>query len=414
MKTIVIGAGVIGLSTAWSLQRRGVEVEVLEARKVGQSASAVNAGWVVPSIATPLASPGIMKTGLKHAFDPDGALTIRPKADWSWIKWLWTFQRSARQETFKRGVNALLDLNYNTLDLFDVMADDGVEFEMRSEGLLALALSEGGLGWFEQVFDVIVPLGFTGGIEYLSGAQAAELDPAVGKNVRCAAHTTIDRHVSPDGLLRGLHQRLGELGVSVHEQTAVKNIRREASRWIIETDQETHYAQNVVIALGAATNKVLSKIGVKLPIMGAKGYSVDVVGEGQPPRHAMYLMESKLGLSPLNEGVRIAGAFELPGKGETPNNRRINQLIEQTRPYVEGWQPNGFSLQSGRAGLRPATPDSLPFVGPIPGYEGIWVAAGHGMLGVTLAPATAEAISSMVVDGMIPQQILPFQLAGRV
>lgn len=413
MKTIVIGAGVIGLSTAWSLQRRGVEVQVLEARAVGQSASAVNAGWIVPSISTPLASPGILSTGLKHAFDPDGALTIRPKADWSWLKWLWSFQRSARQETFKSGVGALMNLNRNTLDLFDEMAADGVEFEMRQEGLLALATSDHGLGWFEQVFDVLIPLGFTGGIDYISGAEARERDGAVGHRVRKAAHTSIDRHVSPDGLLRGLHARLGQLGVKVHEHTSVSGLRRQGSGWLVQTSQGDFEAENVVVALGAETNSVLKDLKVKLPIMAAKGYSVDIVGEGEPPRHALYLMESKLGLSPLREGVRIAGAFELPGKDEEVHGRRVRQLVEQTRPYVDGWQPNNLVVDKGRAGMRPATPDSLPFLGPIPGHDGVFVAAGHGMLGVTLAPASAEALTTMIVDRVVPHELLPFQLAGR-
>lgn len=414
MTTAIIGGGVIGLNTAWSLTRRGEDVIVLEGGRIGSSASGVNAGWVTPSLSTPLASPGIVATGIRHMFDKDGALTIRPRPDTAWIKWLWNFSRAARPAAYERGVKALLNLNEHTMDLFDQLHEDGVEFEMQKAGILALALQPGGLGWFRQLFDQLTPMGFKGTIEYLTPAEARAMDQAVGPDIQEAAHTLIDRFVDPDGLLTGLVTRLTELGVKVHEDRPVSSMSRSGSKWILHTQQGPVEADNVVVALGAAANRLLCSIKVKLPIIGAKGYSVDLKGSGVPPRHALYLMEAKLGLSPLEKGVRIAGFFELPGSGNNVPQRRITQLIEQTRPYMGGWSPESANITTGRGGLRPSTPDSLPFIGPVPNQEGLYVAAGHGMLGVTLAPATAAALTSMIVDRVIPEHILPFQLAGRI
>lgn len=414
MTTAIIGGGVIGLNIAWSLGHRGEDVVVLEGGRVGSSASGVNAGWITPSLSTPLASPGIVRTGIKHMFDKDGALTIKPRPDTSWIKWLWNFSQSARPAAYERGVKALLHLNEHTLDLFDRLHEDGVQFEMQSAGILALALEKGGLGWFRQLFDQLTPLGFKGTIEYLTPAEAQNLDPAVGPDIEEAAHTLIDRFVDPDGLLAGLLARLTEMGVKVHEERPVRAMTRTGSCWILQTEDGPVEADNVVIALGAAANSLLSSVNVKLPIIGAKGYSVELQGRGTPPKHALYLMEAKLGLSPLGRGVRIAGFFELPGTGSDVPQRRIDQLIEQTRPYMGGWAPEAVNVTAGRGGLRPSTPDSLPFIGPVPGEDGLYVAAGHGMLGVTLAPATAAAMTSMIADRVIPEHILPFQLAGRI
>ncbi|WP_158635061.1 NAD(P)/FAD-dependent oxidoreductase [Tsukamurella asaccharolytica] len=415
MTTVVLGGGVVGLSTAWSLRRRGEEVIVLERNAIGESASAVNAGWVTPSLSTPLASPGVLTLGLKHALHRDGALSIRPKLDGEWIKWLWNFMRAAQPAAYRDGVRALLHLNAHTLDLFDEMHDDGVSFEMHKSGLLALARTPDGLGWFTQLFDQLIPLGFTGNIEYLSGDEAREREPAVGPGVSAAAHTSVDRHVNPDILLRGLHERIAEMGVLVREHTAARKIIFTGTRWMIDTADETVSADNVVVALGAATNAVLRPLGVALPLAGAKGYSIDLRGVGTPPEYSLYLMESKLGVSPYNDAVRIAGAFELPAQDDEITGRRIRSLVEQARPYLSGWTPDvDVDVSVGRAGLRPSTPDSLPFIGPVPGRDGLFVAAGHGMLGVTLAPATAEGIAEVITTKRVPSHLLPFQLAGRI
>ena len=415
MAVAVIGGGVVGMCTAWSLRRRGEDVTVIERGSLGQSASGVNAGWITPSLSTPLASPGVVGLGLKHAFDPNGALSIRPRLDTDWIRWLWKFARASRPSAYESGVRALLHLNSHTLELFDELRDDGVDFEMHAAGLLALAQSSDGLEWFTELFDQLLPMGFPGRVEYLSGDEARRRDAAVGPGVQVAAHTSIDRHVNPESLLRGLLERVTEMGVTVLQHTAVEAVTRVGARWSIRTPDHSLDVDHVVMALGAATNALLTPLGIQLPIIGAKGYSIDVRGAGTSPRHALYLMEPKLGLSPYHDAIRIAGAFELPARDERVPERRIRRLVDQVHPYLAGWTPDtNVDIRSGRAGLRPATPDSLPFIGPVPGHRGLYIAAGHGMLGVTLAPATAEGIADMVTTRRIPESMLPFQLAGRI
>jgi len=170
------------------------------------------------------------------------------------------------------------------------------------------------------------------------------------------------------------------------------------------------------VALGAASNSLLRPLGVRVPMLGAKGYSVDLRGEGLLPVHALYLMEPKVGLSPVSSGLRIAGVFELAGRQDdrvVPH--RIRQIVEDSVPYLSDWHPGPDGYESrGMAGLRPATPDSLPFLGEIPRLPGMYLAAGHGMLGVTLAPASGEAIADMIEHRAVPGKLLPFQLAGRI
>ncbi len=416
MAVAVIGGGVVGLACAWSLQRRGFEVTVLEAGQFGAAASAVNAGWITPSLSTPLAAPGIVRTGLQQALDPRGALVIRPTVDPSWIRWLWRFRAAAALTSYERGVRALMQLNERTLDLFDEYQDSGVAFEMHSAGILALARDRDHLSWFSQLFKELGQLGFKGDITFLSGAEAREREPAVGDSVGSAALTSIDRHVHPESLTRGLAEFLRREGVDLRGDCPVNGMTQDGGQWHLQTPTGPVLADQVVVALGAATNTLLRPLGLRLPVLGAKGYSIDIRGEGPIPTYALYLMEPKLGVSPLSTGLRIAGVFELGGRQDIkPTPRRIRQIVEDTIPYLRDWHPGAADFENhGMAGLRPATPDSLPFLGPIPQLPGLYLATGHGMLGVTLAPASGEAIADMVEKRSVPEWLLPFQMAGRL
>src|SRR3954468_2000728 len=149
MRVVVVGAGVVGLSCAFTLQHDGHEVEVLEAGGVGLGASAGNAGWGTPSLSTPLAAPGVLRMGLRAALDPKGALVIRPRLDPLWIRWLWGFSRSSRPAAFRAGDAALLGLTRRTLEELDAMRAAGVQFEEHRAGLLAVARTPHGLEWFD-------------------------------------------------------------------------------------------------------------------------------------------------------------------------------------------------------------------------------------------------------------------------
>src|SRR6266576_5021361 len=158
----------------------------MRAAVVGGGASAGNTGWVTPSLATPLAAPGVLTMGLRSAFDPGGALVIRPTLDPGWIGWLWHFARSSRPSAYHRGVAALLELTSRTLDELDRMREADVEFEEHRAGVLVVARDRKGLHWFEKVFDELVPLGFPGTLEHMDGDEARGIEPALGPMVGCA------------------------------------------------------------------------------------------------------------------------------------------------------------------------------------------------------------------------------------
>ncbi|WP_157246928.1 NAD(P)/FAD-dependent oxidoreductase [Nonomuraea typhae] len=416
MKVSVVGGGVIGLACAWSLTRRGFEVTVLDAGRVGDGASAANGGWITPSLSVPLSAPGVLRTGLRHALRPDGALVIKARLDASWLRWLWRFRSASSPAVFDRGVRALLDLNQNTLDLFDAYRTDGVSFEMHGAGLLALARDRDGLSDFQESIQALQRRGYQGEVEFLGPAEAREREPAISGTVGAALRMSIDRHVDPLSLTAGLAERLRGLGGAILDHTPVTAMSRDGDGWRLDTPAGPVRADIAVVALGAASNSVLAPLGVRLPVVPAKGYAIDLLGEGHRPRHALYAAEDKIGITPLARWLRIAGVLELGGsRTASADPRRIRQIVEGARSYLADWRPAEENYgRAGRAGLRPATPDSLPFLGPVPELPGMYLATGHGMLGVTLAPATGEAIADMIENRTVPERLLPFQLAGRL
>ena len=396
MRVVIVGAGVVGLSCAFALSQDGHEIVVLDRGEPGADASSGNAGWVVPSLSTPLASPGIVRDGLRHAVDPRGALVIRPRLDPAWLLWLWRFARASRRPTFERGIEALLRLSRITLDELDRMGDAGVRFEQHAAGLLAVARDPSALHWFDDVFAELGKLGFEGGHRRLGPAEAREVEPALSESVGAALHATIDRHVEPSTLTDGLVEHLATRGVEVRTSAAVKRLDRERDGWHVVLEGGAGERAEAVVVAAAMGSPTLVREFLRLPLAAAKGYSVTVARTEGTPTVPLYLTEPKLGLSPFASGLRIAGFFELGARDAAPSAERSRQLVEETRPYLAGVVADLPPGELGWAGFRPSTPDSLPLLGRVPNAPGLVLATGHGMLGVTLAPATGAAVAGLL------------------
>jgi D-amino-acid dehydrogenase len=410
MRVAVVGAGVVGLACAWELRRAGADVLVLERGSVGAGTSQGNTGWVCPSFTYPLPAPGMVREGLRQLVTRGEAFVLRPSLDPSYVRWLWRFRRSCSQERFDAGVRALLALNERTLELFDAYRAAGVEFEMHAAGMVVAARTTEGLDLYRAIFRRLHELGYRGGaIEELDGAALAALEPALDANgVLAGLHATVDRFVRPEELTGGLAAALRSDGVEIREGCELTGLSRRNGSVAIETAAGPETADRVVLAAGLASSRF-----APMPMVGARGYSVTLPGRGTPPRHALYLAEAKLGLSPFAGGVRIAGVFELgPRRAEAPPGAG-ERLIAAARPYLAGWRPDADGPVEAWAGLRPATPDGLPLLGAHPGLEGVYLATGHGMLGVTLAPASAALLAPLVLEGRAAPELTPFDPARR-
>jgi D-amino-acid dehydrogenase len=394
---------------AFELSRAGADVCVLERGQVGQGVSRGNTGWVCPSFTYPLPAPGIMAEGLRALARGGGPLVIHASLDPTFIRWLWRFRQSCSRARWEHGVRSLLALNRRTLELFDAYTDAGVEFEMHRSGLLLIARTREGLASYQALFRELKGFGFEGEIAELGAGAARELEPALAvTGLAGGVHARVDRYVRPETLTGGLATYLGTRGVEIREGVEARGIARADGRLAVETPEGTVRADRAIVAAGPSSPPLLDRLGIRMPIVGARGYSVTIRDSEARPRHALYLAEAKVGISSYEDSVRIAGVFELGRPDAHVDRGRLARMVATVEPYFERWQPSREPAELEWAGLRPMTADGLPLIGPAPRLPGVFVATGHGMLGVTLAPATAAAITPLVLEGRVLPELEPF------
>jgi D-amino-acid dehydrogenase len=415
MKVVVIGGGVVGMCCAFELARAKAEVVVLERGRVGEGASRGNTGWVCPSFTYPLPGPGVVGEGLRGMVRGEGPLVVHPTADATFVRWLWQFRRSCSRSRWERGIRALLGLNARTLELFDEYEAAGVEFEMHRSGLVLVARTERSLASYLALFGELRQLGFHGRLEELDPGAACELEPALDRSALAGGvHALLDRYVRPESLTAGLARAVAERGAEVKEGVEVRSLEPLGSKGVrVLTSGGPVDADRVVVAAGPSSPPLLACLGIRMPLVGARGYSLTIPGSGARPRHALYLAEAKVGISSYDDSVRIAGVFELGQRSATLDRARLAAMIASVEPYFAEWRPSREEAGLEWAGLRPMTGDGLPLIGRSPALEDVFVATGHGMLGVTLAPATAALLAPLVLHGREAPELHPFRPARR-
>ena len=393
-RTIVVGAGVIGLACAYSLRRRGREVVVVDMGLPGQACTKGNAGWITPSISAPIPAPGLTWTSIKWMLKSDSPLYISPTAAPGLARWLWRFWRYCNPRDFVTGLNAVATLNQSTHAAFAKLERDGVGFEHHRDGLLFVFKDEHYMENVRQEFDYYKNYGYEVPAA-LSGDDVRRLEPAVSDAVTAGFLVKEESHVRPETLAAGYSAKLAALGVEVKTGVRVTRAAKSGGRVTgLETDAGSLSADEVLIAAGAWSGQVTELFGVSLPVQAGKGYSITVNGAGPALRRALYLGEARIGCSPFDGAVRFAGTMELSGINTDLDRRRVTGIRKGIRDYLR--QPLGDTEGTEWVGMRPLTPDGMPMLGKVPGFDNLFVATGHAMLGVTLAPVTGEVMADLM------------------
>ena len=409
MKVVVIGGGVVGLCCAREISNRGGEVTLVERGRCGGAASLRNAGQIVPSLCIPLAAPGVMKQALSWMLKPNSPLRIRPRLDPGFLLWLLRFATNSSETRYREALKSALTLGSNAHRLFDELQADGVEFEMHEKGIIFAALSEETLREDVDMYRELEAAGYDGEYELFHGEEVRRLEPALSDAVVGGLHIKMERHVRPESLMQGLVEHLEAKEVEILEGYEVYGLSRENwGGWRVLTSEGELVADRVLMTAGVWSKRLLSELGVRIPLEAGKGYSVTATGQGTPPVHPLKLAEAQVVIAPYGDGVRVSGVFELSGIDLSLKPGRIEAVIRAASPYLRDWNPGKPRLEW--AGLRPATPDSLPLIGPVPGLSNLYVATGHGMLGVTHAPATSKLIAKAILEDQIMPELESFKI----
>jgi D-amino-acid dehydrogenase len=335
-------------------------------------------------------------------------LLVQPRLDHRFFRWSWEFRRASSPARYRAGLEASVALLRRTFELYDELLRAGVSFELHRTGMIVAALTQRGLDEYVEMIEDAQEAGYEGPVEVLGSAGLRRREPALSEAAVGGLHVAAERYVRPEELTRALVTWLRNRGAEIQEGSEVRGLERQPAGWRLDTPGGAFDAECVVLAAGAWSARLLGLLGIEIAFEGAKGYSVTARGDGTPPKHALYMAEAKTGASPFGDAVRIAGIFDLTGLDSTLRRRRIRAILRSSLPYFRDWQPT--EVESEWAGLRPYPGDGLPVVGPVPGHDGLLVATGHGRMGITMAPATGEAISVLAREGLVPPEIRPFGL----
>jgi D-amino-acid dehydrogenase len=407
---VIVGGGVIGLTTAYALRKRGAQVTVVESHAGSHGASVVNAGWICPSLAGPVPAPGLVGQSLKWMLRSDSPLYIKPALDFDYLRWLVGFWRHCNARAYAHALEATTALNQRTFELFDEMQASGVRYEAHKAGILFVFHSLANLDHDLKAIEPLQKYGIRPPTPY--GAKDVHaLEPSLSDWINGGFWYEGDRHVRPDTLTSGLTDWLKARDVAFRTHTRVIDIEHaHGQARVVNTTDGRIPADAIVIAAGARTGELTKKVGVRLPIQGGKGYCLDYAPPPVPLGRPIDFAESRFVGTPMSGMIRIAGTMEFSGINDIVRQERVAALARGAARAFTGW-PEGTGGAMVDSGLRPITPDGLPVIGWLPGFRNLAVASGHAMLGVTLSASTGDAVADLVTTGQAPAVIEPFDPA---
>lgn len=391
---LVCGAGAVGLCCALSLRERGYDVTLIERDAAGgDGCSFGNAGMIVPSHFTPLAAPGAIGLGLRWLLDPGSPLYIRPRFDPALVAWIAHFARATDRERAIRSSRVLRDMLLASRELYEELADrcDNA-FGLTKRGLLMLCRTRAGLEeetrGARRARELDLP------VEILAPARAADIDPGIAMDISGAVFYPLDCHLDPRLLMRKLTELAIASGVAIHWSTRLDGWRTHGARVSAAvTSQGELAADEFVLAAGAWSAQAARTLGCKLPLQAGKGYSFTLPDPPQLPRLCSILSEAHVAVTPMGNSLRIGGTMEFAGLDRSVSERRTQAIAAAAAQYFPALRAQDIAQIRPWAGLRPCSPDGLPYIGPFARYSNLCVAAGHAMLGIGLAPITGQLVA---------------------
>jgi D-amino-acid dehydrogenase len=395
MHVAVVGGGVIGLCTALYCVRRGWRVTVIERNGAERDGcSYQNGGMVVPSHFVPLAAPGMVALGLKMMWNPASPFYIKPRASLGLADWALKFWRASSAAHVRRAAPLLRDLTLASRDCYDELAAEADDFGFVKSGMLLLCKTAHALEEEAATAKYARELGIAA--EVLDPAGVTALEPGIRMDVAGAVHYTHDCRLSPDRLMASLQRRLQASGVQFLWDTAVEGFTRNGRIQAAKTKRGDVEADEFVVSSGSWSPDLVRGLGVKLPMQAGKGYSLTLPRTNGAPRMGAILAEARMAVTPIGGAIRFGGTMELAGLNEDINPIRVRGIIDAVPRYYPDIRREEFEGVRPWRGLRPCTPDGLPYLGRPASVPNLVVAAGHAMMGVSLGPITGRLAAGVL------------------
>lgn len=395
---IIIGGGIVGLSTAYFLQKEGHQVTVIDKSDITSGASFVNAGYITPSHIIPMASPGKIAQGIKWMFDSSSPFYMQPRWDTDFFKWLWYFQKSSTAAKVAKAIPVIKDINMLSRGLFeDIKASGDLgDFHLERKGLLMLYKTDAA---FEHEMEVAKKVSFLGlEVSELNKSQLDTIEPNIKIDAKGAIHYECDGHTSPTELMPKLLAYLKNVGVHIKTNEEVHDLSISNGKISeIKTFKATYTADEIILAAGSWSGILSNKMNIKLPLQAGKGYRINV---SRPTGITMpaILMEASMAVTPMRKFTRFAGTMEFSGINHTIRKERVLAIAKGAKKFYPELEITQEEIADAQTGMRPISPDGLPYIGKSKKIKNLTFATGHAMMGWSLGPATGKLVSQ-IIDG---------------
>jgi D-amino-acid dehydrogenase len=394
-KVIIIGGGVIGLCTAYYLKKEGNDVTIIDQSNLDGGASFVNAGFLAPSHIIPLAAPGVMKKGLKWMFNASSPLYIKPRLDLEFIKWTLAFNRSCTAKHVERSSPIIRDISVLSQELYDdIKRTENFSFQYEKKGLLMLCQTEKLLNEELKMAELANELGLEA--RSVNRDELKQLEPNTSINAIGAAYFKCDHHTTPTEFMSEMIAFLRKTGVRffTNEKVIDVNVQQEKITSII-TDKQSLHADEFILAAGSWSALLSRKLGLKLLLQAGKGYRINT----QKPTGITIpaiLVEAKAAVTPMHGFTRFAGTMEIAGINHSINKIRVDAIARAAHRYYPDIVLTEEEKEDAACGLRPVSPDGLPYIGRSIKCRNLTISTGHAMLGWSMATASGKLVSEII------------------
>jgi D-amino-acid dehydrogenase len=407
-KVLIIGGGIVGLTSAYYLQKKGYEVTILDKGDITDNCSFGNAGMIVPSHFVPLAAPGMIKQGIRWMFDSKSPFYVRPSLNANLINWGLKFMKHATAKHVSHSAEPLRDLSLLSKKLYEGLAKEpDFDFELTNNGILAFYKTEKAGEEEAHLAARAIELGLD--MAVLTADECLALQPDLKLDVLGAVHYRCDAHLYPTKLMNALLKYLTNNGVKIERGKEVDKIETAGNRIMkVFTGNQAWEAEQYVIATGSWSPAVAKMADIKISLMPGKGYSFM---EPEPQNRLTIpalLCEARVAITPMNGQIRYGGTMELDKINNRINMQRVKGIVESVPAYFPDLKPAIPAEKDIWYGFRPSSPDGLPYIGRSEKRENLVIATGHGMMGLSLGPATGLLVSQIVAGMATDLKLEPF------
>lgn len=410
MKVIVIGGGIIGLSSAYYLQQNGHEVTVIDKTDISDNCSYGNAGYVCPSHFVPLSTPGIVWQGLKWMFDSSSPFYVQPRFDKSLLDWGLKFMKSATQAHVEKSAIPLRDIAILSKSLYEEWAKlPHFSFAYEQKGLLEIFQTDQGAAHAHHVQRKAIELGLHDTV-LLNKEELQALEPQTTIHALGAVHFKCDAHLYPNKLMQQMLMHLKSVGVQFFTNEEVISFeKKNGAISTIVTTKNIYDTDAVVMATGSWSRELALKLQVNIPLMPGRGYSVTVEDEKYRINYPSVLVEGRVALTPMDGNkTRFGGTMEITSTKTAPRINRVVGLLNAVKRFYPEFNIPQPSMDQIWYGFRPCSADGLPYIGKVNPYTNLVMATGHSMLGLSLGAATGKLVSEIMDDQKTSMNISPF------